>query len=82
MPMTLPRRSSGDVALDAQYQYITDAHIFSATTTWIHEFRKFNNVGLADRQHDWLDTVRLTGSYFFKRKIGGTVQLFSTTGSQ
>jgi len=71
-----------DVALDAQYQYITDAHIVSATTTWIHEFRKFNNVGLADRAHDWLDTARLTGTYFFKRKIGGSVQVFSTTGSR
>jgi hypothetical protein len=77
-----PTNRFTDVALDAQYQYITDAHIVSAATTWIHEFRTFNNAGLADRKHDWLDTVRLTGSYFFKRKIGGSAQLFSTTGSR
>jgi hypothetical protein len=77
-----PTNTFTDVALDAQYQYITDAHIFSATTTWIHEFRKFNNVSLADHRNDWLDTARLTGSYFFKRKIGGSAQFFSTTGSR
>jgi hypothetical protein len=71
-----------DIALDAQYQYITDAHLFSATTTWIHEMRKFNNALLAERTHGTLDTERLTGSYFFKRKIGGSVQLFSTTGTR
>ncbi len=69
-----------DVALDAQYQYITDAHLFSAATTWIHEMRKFDNTALAANSRDTLDTARLTGSYFFKRKIGGSVQLFSTTG--
>ena len=77
-----PTNRFTDVALDAQYQYITDAHIVSATATWIHEFRTFNNVGLADHTHDWLDTARVTGSYFFKRKIGGSAQFFSTTGSR
>ena len=71
-----------DIALDAQYQYITDAHLFSATTTWIHEMRRFNNALLATRAHGTLDTERLTGSYFFKRKLGGSVQLFSTTGTR
>ena len=71
-----------DVALDAQYQYITDAHLVSVTTTWIHEMRTLNNALLAARAHGTLDTERLTGSYFFRRKIGGSVQLFSTTGSR
>jgi hypothetical protein len=77
-----PTNTFTDVALDAQYQYITDTHIFSGTINWIHEFRQFNNVALADHKNDWLDTVRLTGSYFYKRMIGGSTQLFSTTGSQ
>jgi hypothetical protein len=77
-----PRNTFTDIALDGQYQYITDRHIFSATTTWIHENQKYNNRGLSDHKKDWLDTVRLNGSYFFKRKIGGTAQLFSTSGSR
>jgi hypothetical protein len=77
-----PVNTFTDVALDAQYQYITDEHIFSATTNWIHEFRKFNNVTLADHRDGYIDTVRLTGSYFYKRTFGGSAQFFSTTGSQ
>ncbi len=77
-----PRNTFTDIALDAEYQYLTDNHIFSAYGTWIHELRHFNNVTLVDHPNNTLDTVRFTGSYFFRRKIGGSVQLFSTTGSK
>jgi hypothetical protein len=77
-----PLDSFLDVAIDAQYQYITDNHIFSASGTWINEQRHFNNVTLVDHTNNTLDTGRLTGSYFFKRKIGGAVQAFSTTGTR
>jgi hypothetical protein len=70
-----------DAGLDAQYQYISDAHIVSVATTWIHEKRTANNMEFAMLGSGTLDTERLTGSYFFKRKVGGLVQLFSTTGS-
>ncbi len=76
-----PTNTFSDVALDAQYQYIGDDHIFSASATWIHERGKFNNVALAEHVHNTLDTERITGSYFYKRKIGGSAQLFSTTGT-
>ncbi len=69
-----------DIALDAQYQYISDDHLASAYTTWIRENRSFDNVTLAANLHNHIDTVRVTGSYFYKRKIGGSVQFFSTTG--
>jgi len=39
-------------------------------------------VTLADHTNDWLDTARLTGTYYFRRKIGGSAQFFSTTGSR
>ncbi len=70
-----------DAGLDAQYQYISDAHIVSVATTWIHESRTANNMEFAMLGSGTLDTERLTGSYFFKRKVGALVQLFSTTGS-
>jgi hypothetical protein len=75
-----PTNSQTDVALDAQYQYIGDDNIFSAYATWIHEDRTFNAVAGAN-PHDTLRTARLTGSYFYDRVIGGSLQYFTTTGS-
>jgi hypothetical protein len=75
-----PSDTFTDAALDAQYQYIGDDHIFSAYATWIHEWRNFDATA-AGVHPDTLNTVRLTGSYFYQRKFGGSVQLFSTTGS-
>jgi hypothetical protein len=75
-----PTDTQTDVALDAQYQYIGDNNIFSAYATWIHENRNFNAT-VASNPHNTLNTVRLTGSYFYNRKYGGSLQFFSTTGS-
>jgi hypothetical protein len=77
-----PRNDFTDVAVDAQYQYITDNHLFSAYGTWINEQRHFNNVDLVAHTNNTLNTGRLTASYFFKRKIGGSAQVFSTTGTR
>jgi hypothetical protein len=76
-----PRNYFTDIGIDGQYQYITDNHIVSLAGTWIHELRKFNNTSLASNPSDTLNTVRFTGSYFFRRFIGGSVQFFSTSGS-
>jgi hypothetical protein len=70
-----------DTALDAQYQYISDTHIFSASTTWIREMRTFNNASQASNAQDRLNTARVTGTYFFRRRIGASAQWFSTTGT-
>jgi len=70
-----------DAALDAQYQYISDTHIISVATTWIHERRTVNNAEFATPGHGTLDTGRLTGTYFYKRKVGASAQFFSTSGS-
>ena len=75
-----PTDTLTDVALDAQYQFIGDDHIASVYATWIHEDRDFNAT-VAANPHNTLNTVRLTGNYFYKRKFGGSLQLFSTTGS-
>lgn len=75
-----PTNTFTDIALDGQYQYIGDSHIFSAYATWIHEDRDFNATLVAN-PHNTLSTMRLTGSYFYDRKIGGSLQYFSTAGS-
>lgn len=75
-----PTDTFTDAAVDAQYQYIGDNHIFSANATWIHENRDFNAT-VASNPHNTLDTARITGSYFYNRKLGGSLQFFSITGS-
>jgi hypothetical protein len=77
-----PTDTFTDIAFDTQYQYIGEDHIFSTAATWIHERRLINNVALAANHHDTLDTGRITESYFYKRKVGGSVQLFSTSGTR
>jgi len=77
-----PANTFTDLALDAQYQYIGDNHIVSFYATWIHERQELNTAnGTAANATDYLNTVRLTGSYFYNRKFGGSIQLFSTTGT-
>jgi hypothetical protein len=75
-----PTNSQTDIGLDSQYQYIGDGHIFSAYLTWIHEMRDLHATTAGASPNDTLDTVRLTGSYFYNRKIGGSLQYFSVTG--
>ena len=84
-----------DLALDAQYQYISDEHTFTAQTTYIWEKQKYNasyaavqetgagyGAGPApDNPTDTLRTFKLKGSYYYQRKYGGTLALFQTTGS-
>ena len=78
----LSKNTFTDGALDGQYQFITDDHTFSLAATWIHEARKFDNITLAANRHNTLDTERVTASYFFRRRFGGSVQGFSTTGTR
>jgi hypothetical protein len=75
-----PTDSFFDTALDMQYQYIGDANIFSVTGTWIHEQRHLDATA-ASNPNGHLDTARITGSYFYNRKLGGSLQIFSTTGN-
>lgn len=73
-----------DYALDASYQYISGDHAFSAQTTWIHERQHWDASfaqGLTSNPADSLTTFRADGHYFFRRKWGGILQYFRTSGS-
>jgi hypothetical protein len=73
-----------DTALDAQYQYLGDDHLFSLQTTWIHERQKrdaSSAAGTPTNATDTLNTFRLGGSYYYQRKYGVGLGYFSTTGS-
>lgn len=77
-----------DIALDAQYQWITENHIFSVQSTWIHEDQDWDAsfaLGDAGRRSSRLDTFRINFNYYYKSpfgQIGGTAGFFSTTGSR
>lgn len=73
-----------DTAVDAQYQYLGDDHIFSAQTTWVHERQSLDasfNAGTAANQSNTLNGFRLGGSYYYQRKYGAGLGYFSVTGS-
>ena len=72
-----------DVALDAQYQYITEDHQVSSHATWIHEKQDWNasfDQGLSSSPSTTLKTFRADVHYFFRRQWGGGVQYFQTRG--
>jgi hypothetical protein len=78
-----------DVAFDAQYQYITNKHIFTAQTLYIHEDQRWNASfarGDTANDHNWLDTYKINLNYYYRTAnwgtVGGTVAYFSTWGSQ
>jgi hypothetical protein len=78
-----PDNEFRDVAEDFQYQFIADEHVFSVSGTHIHESMDLNAsyAAGASNARDHLNTVRITGNYYFRRMYGGSVQYFSTTGN-
>jgi hypothetical protein len=76
-----------DSAIDSQYQFIGDEHIFSAQVTYIKERQSLDATfalptpGSANLTND-LKTIRLGGSYYYRRTYGGALGYFSTTGSE
>lgn len=79
-----PVNKYNDVALDGQYQFIGDEHIFSLQTTYIRESQTldamFGGGGSTNPTND-LKTFRLGGSYYYQRTYGGAFGIFSTSGS-
>ena len=72
-----------DVALDGQYQYLGDEHIFSLQSTYIKEDMTLDasSVLSGTNPTNNLKTFRLAGTYFYQRTYGGSLGYFSTSGS-
>lgn len=73
-----------DTALDAQYQYLGDDHLFSIQTTYIHEKQNLDAsfaAGASANQSNTLKTFRLGGNYYYRRRYGGGLGYFTTTGT-
>lgn len=73
-----------DTAGDVQYQFIGEDHLFTAMATYISEHQTLDASvldGFAANGANNLKTLKLTGEYYYLRRIGGTIGYFSTTGS-
>ncbi len=83
-PLSGPTDRYTDYGLDTQYQYISDDHQVSALATYYHEHRDLAASvadGLAQKVDGSLNTEKLGVNYYYRRKIGGSVGIFNTTGS-
>ena len=83
-PLRGPLNKFNDVAEDVQYQFVGDENQLTIAGTHIHESMtldaSYANGGAANPKNN-LSTTRAWVTYYYRRKIGGTVQYFSTTGS-
>ena len=66
-----------DIALDAQYQYITDPHIVTLYATLI---KRRQNYDMAMPVSNHSKVFRINSSYVYQRKYGATLGYFSVTG--
>ena len=83
-PLNGPVDRFTDVAADIQFQHITDDHQVTVLGTYIHESQHLDAslaYGLAANPSDDLHTIKATAEYSYRRLIGGSASLFSTSGS-
>jgi len=83
-PLRGPVNRFKDVAEDVQYQFVGEEHLVTVAGTRIHESMSldatFAATGSANPAND-LTTTRVWATYYYRRRFGGTVGYFSTTGS-
>jgi hypothetical protein len=79
-----PANQFSDIAEDLQYQFISEDHILTVAATHIHEDMHLDAsfAGLTSANPgDQLNTTRIAATYYYRRRIGGTLGYFRTTGS-
>ena|SRR5579859_223510 len=82
IPLSGPVNRFNDVAEDVQYQFVSDDHQFTLAGTHIHESMSLDaSVAGGTNPRDTLSTTRFWATYYYRRKFGGTLGYFSTTGS-
>lgn len=72
-----------DLALDAQYQYIQGSHSLSAHATYIHEKQEWDAsfpLEMSSSPSSTLTTSRADVHYFYRHRLGGGLQYFTTSG--
>jgi hypothetical protein len=84
VPLSGPLNRFNDVAEDVQYQFVGDEHLFTFAGTHIHESMMLDAsfaAGGSTNPADNLTTTRFWATYYYRRRFGGTLGHFSTTGS-
>ncbi len=84
VPLSGPLNRFNDVAEDVQYQFVGDEHLFTFAGTHIHESMTLDAsfaAGGSTNPADNLTTTRFWATYYYRRRFGGTLGHFSTTGS-
>ena len=84
VPLTGPVNRFKDVAEDIQYQFIGDEQLVTFEATHIHESMRLDAsfaTGGATNSTNNLNTTRFWATYYLRRRIGGTIGYFATTGS-
>jgi hypothetical protein len=84
VPLSGPVNRFNDVAEDLQYQFVGDEHLFTVAGTHIHEAMTLDAsfaAGASANPSNSLTTTRFWATYYYHRRIGGTLGYFSTTGS-
>jgi hypothetical protein len=84
VPLTGPVNRFKDIAEDIQYQFIGDEQLVTFEATHIHESMSLDASfasGGAMNSTNNLNTTRFWATYYLRRRIGGTIGYFATTGS-
>jgi hypothetical protein len=79
-----PTNKYTDAAADIQYEFIGEDHLFTFLGSYIHEKQTLDasfQDKFAANDKATLNTTKLTGEYYYQRRIGGTVSYFDITGS-
>ena len=72
-----------DLGFDAQYQYVTDRHRFSAQLNWINEKQDLDASfagGGASNPSNRLRTFKGKATYYYDNQYGATLAYFRTSG--
>jgi hypothetical protein len=83
-PLAGPTDRYTDTAVDLQYQFIGEEHLFTVLSTYISEKQKLDASFVdqfAQNSSNSLKTFKLVGEYSYHRMIGGSLGYFRTTGS-
>ncbi len=84
VPLRGPVNRFKDVAEDVQYQFVGEEHLLTVAGTRIHESMTLDasfTAGASANPANDLTTTRAWATYYYRRRVGGTVGYFSTTGS-
>ncbi len=73
-----------DLGVDAQYQYVTNPHTFTAQVRFIRERQHYGSSfaqGATSNPSDTLNSMQLKATYYYEHKYGVTLSPFVISGS-